>query len=109
MGTSSMKSARPESPTQVPADEEVKPPPFDVPIDIRSVALTGLFVLAVLYTLHFAQEFVLPVVLAWVLSSLLAPIVRFFKRLRIPEALSALIIVAALVGGVSYGAYRLSG
>ena len=109
MATSSMKSARQESTTRVADGEEVKPPPFDVPIDIRSVALTGLFVLAVLYTLHFAQEFVLPVVLAWVLSSLLAPIVRFFKRLRIPEALSALIIVAALVGGVSYGAYRLSG
>ena len=32
--------------------------------DARHVSLVGLFVLAVLYTLHFAQEFFLPIVLA---------------------------------------------
>ena len=77
-------------------------------LDIRSVSLTGLFVLATFYTLYFARDFVLPILLAWILSSLLAPIVRLFKRGHIPEPLSALFIILALLGTLSLGAYRLS-
>jgi predicted PurR-regulated permease PerM len=77
-------------------------------LDIRSVSLTGLFILAIFYTLYFARDFFLPILLAWILSSLLAPIVRLFKRLHIPEPLSALFIILALLGTLSLGAYRLS-
>ena len=77
-------------------------------LDIRSVSLTGLFVLAIFYTLYFARDFILPILLAWILSSLLAPIVRLFKRVRIPEPLSALFIILALLGILSYGVYSLS-
>ena len=82
--------------------------PTERALDIRSVALTGLFVLATFYTLYFARDFILPILLAWILSSLLAPIVRLFKRVRIPEALSALFIILALLGTLSLGVYRLS-
>jgi predicted PurR-regulated permease PerM len=77
-------------------------------LDIRSVSLTGLFVLATFYTLYFARDFILPILVAWILSSLLAPIVRLFKRVHIPEPLSALFIILALLGTLSLGAYRLS-
>src|ERR687890_334447 len=77
-------------------------------LDIRSVSLTGLFVLAIFYTLYFARDFILPILLAWILSSLLAPVVRLFKRVRIPEPLSALFIILALLGILSYGVYSLS-
>ena len=77
-------------------------------LDIRSVSLTGLFILASFYTLYFARDFILPILLAWILSSLLAPIVRLFKRGHIPEPLSALFIILALLGTLSLGAYRLS-
>jgi predicted PurR-regulated permease PerM len=76
-------------------------------LDIRSVSLTGFFVLAIFYTLYFARDFILPILLAWILSSLLAPIVRFFKRVRIPEPLTALFLILALLGTISLGAYRL--
>ena len=46
------------------------------PFDVRSVALTGLFILAVFYTIYFLRAVLLPVVLAWLLSYLLRPIVR---------------------------------
>jgi predicted PurR-regulated permease PerM len=82
--------------------------PTDRALDIRSVALTGLFILATFYTLYFARDFILPILLAWILSSLLAPIVRLFKRVHIPEPLSALLIILALLGMLSLGAYRLS-
>jgi predicted PurR-regulated permease PerM len=106
-----MKSARHESPE--PRQGEGKADlqdllPTQRTLDIRSVSLTGLFVLATFYTLYFARDFILPILLAWILSSLLAPIVRLFKRVHIPEPLSALFIILALLGTLSLGAYRLS-
>src|SRR5574341_143106 len=78
------------------------------PMDIRSIALTGLFVLALLYTLYFARIFFLPIILALLLSFLLAPIVRGFKRLYIPEPLGAALVLLILVGATGYGVYQLS-
>ena len=106
-----MKPARHEAPE--PRQDEEKADlqdllPTQRALDIRSVSLTGLFVLASFYTLYFARDFILPILLAWILSSLLAPIVRLFKRVRIPEPLSALFIILALLGTLSLGAYSLS-
>jgi predicted PurR-regulated permease PerM len=106
-----MKPARHEAPD--PQQEDGKADlrdllPFQGAVDIRSLSLTGLFVLAIFYTLYFARDFILPILLAWLLSSLLAPIVRLFKRVRIPEPLSALFIILALLGTLSLGVYRLS-
>jgi predicted PurR-regulated permease PerM len=44
--------------------------------ELRSVAVSGLFVLAVFYTLHLGREFFLPIVLALFLALLLRPVVR---------------------------------
>lgn len=106
-----MKPARHEAPE--PRQDEGKADlqdllPTQRALDIRSVSLTGLFVLASFYTLYFARDFILPILLAWILSSLLAPIVRLFKRVHIPEPLSALFIILALLGTLSSGAYSLS-
>jgi predicted PurR-regulated permease PerM len=62
---------------------------------LRSFALTGLFILAVFYTLYFASEFFIPVTLAIVFNFLLSPFVRALKRLRIPEAAGAGIVMIA--------------
>ena len=53
------------------------------PFDIRSIALTGLFILALFYTIYFMRGVLLPVVLALLLSYLLRPIVRALARLHI--------------------------
>ena len=74
---------------------------FEGPLGIRSLSLTGLFVLACFYTLYFGRDFFLPVMLALVFNFLLAPVVRALKKARIPRGIgSALVIVAAfaLVG-----------
>lgn len=68
-------------------------------IGIRSVALTGLLLLALLYTLYFAKSFILPIVLALLLSFLLTPTIRFLKRvLHFPEYLGAGAVMLVLVG-----------
>jgi predicted PurR-regulated permease PerM len=106
-----MKPARHEAPETHPEQGKADLQdllPFQWPLDIRSISLTGLFVLAIFYTLYFARDFILPILLAWIFSSLLAPIVRALKRIRIPEPLSALLIILALLGTLSLGVYRLS-
>lgn len=82
---------------------------FSGPLDIRSVSLTGIFILLLLYTLYFARSFLLPIVLALLLTFLLAPIVRALGRLRIPNGLAAALVILAMLSAVVYGAQQLSG
>lgn len=79
------------------------------PFGIRSLALTGLLILASFYTLYFGRAFFLPIVLAMLLNFLLSPVVRALRKLRIPNALGAALVVFGLLGGVSWGVYELSG
>jgi len=82
--------------------------PFSGPVDIRSVALTILALLAIFYTLYLAQALFQPLILAFLLSFLLRPVVRLLKRMLIPEVLGAALTVAILLTGVGYGVYKLS-
>ena len=58
---------------------------FDGTLTVRSVASTGLFVLAIFYTLHLGRVVFLPIVIAVLFTALLAPLLRKLKRIRIPE------------------------
>jgi len=78
------------------------------PVDIKSLALTGLFVLAVFYTMYFMRAMLLPLVLALLLSYLLVPLVRGLAKLRIPPLLGAALVLLALIGTIGYGVSRLS-
>ena len=87
-------------------DEAPTPTPFPVRVDFRSVALKGLFVLAVLYTLYLARAFLIPLTVGLLLSFLFSPLVRRLRRAKIPTALSAaaiLLVLVATVGGALYG------
>lgn len=66
---------------------------------VRSIPLRGLFLLALLYTLHFAKHILIPIVVAVLLALLFLPLVRWFKRrLHLPEAWSAAVIMVGLLG-----------
>jgi predicted PurR-regulated permease PerM len=78
------------------------------PFDIRSVALTGLFILAVFYTIYFMRSILLPIVLALLLSYLLRPIVRGAAKLKIPLPVGAAISLIGLLALVGYGISALA-
>ncbi len=82
---------------------------FSGPVDIRSIALSGIFILLVFYTLYFARDFILPVVLALLLTFLLSPVVRALQRIRVPPSIGAGLVILALLSTVVYGGYSLSG
>jgi predicted PurR-regulated permease PerM len=59
--------------------------------------VVGLFLLAVLVALYVARPFLIPLVVAYLLKILLAPIVRAFGRLRLPPPAAAAVVVLALL------------
>src|SRR6476619_1718713 len=78
------------------------------PFDIRSLALTGLFILAVFYTIYFLRSVLLPVVLALLLSYLLRPIVRALARIKIPTLLGGAPLLGTLVSPNTLGISALA-
>jgi predicted PurR-regulated permease PerM len=77
------------------------------PFDVRSIALTGLFVLAIFYTMYFMRSVLLPIVLAVLLSYLFRPIVRALARVRVPPVFGAAVILVALLALIGYGVSSL--
>ena len=69
---------------------------------IRSIALTGLFVLAVFYTMYFMRSVLLPVVLALLLSYVFRPLLRAMGKWRVPPGVAAAILLVGLIGAVGY-------
>lgn len=72
------------------------------PFDVRSVALTGLFVLALFYTLYFARAVLLPVVLALLLSYLFRPVVRALAKIGIPPSAGSAVVLVGVVAAIAY-------
>jgi predicted PurR-regulated permease PerM len=76
------------------------------PKAVTSMAMVGIFVLLTLGFLQLAKAFVLPVVLAVILSFLFRPVVRTLADVGIPRAIGAALVLVLslfLIGnGVSY-------
>ena len=75
----------------------------------RSIEITVLTVLALLYTLYFAREFLVPIAFALLLNFLLSPLIRRLLRWHIKPPVSAAFVVLLLVAAVAEGAYQLAG
>jgi predicted PurR-regulated permease PerM len=76
-------------------------------VEIRSLSITGLFVLAAFYTLYFARAFFLPIIVAVLLDFLLSPLIRTLKRARVPEPLGAALVILVLLGSAGLAIYGL--
>jgi predicted PurR-regulated permease PerM len=68
----------------------------------------GLFILALFYTIHAGRVFFLPIALAILLDFLLGPAVRQMKRVGIPEAIGAALILLALLLSLATSVYYLA-
>lgn len=70
---------------------------------VWAIALTGLFVLAIIYTLYLAADIFKPIAFAILLNVLLSPLVRRFERLGIVPRISAAFIMLTLVAITALG------
>ena len=76
---------------------------------IRSLALTGIFVLMVLYTMYFAASLILPITVALLLNLILSPVCRFMVlTIRLPQTLSALIIMLSVAASMAAAVYAFA-
>ena len=75
---------------------------------LRSVAPTGLFVIAVFAVLYVGRTIFIPLAFALMLYFVFRPVVRGLKRIGTPTGVAALLVIAALTGALGYGAYRLA-
>ena len=80
----------------------------DMPVDIRSVALSIIAAGTVLAVLQLAQSVIIPFVVSALLFYALDPLIDWLQRWRVPRSLSAAVVLLLAVGGVGLGAYALS-
>lgn len=70
-------------------------------------AVLGILLLALIAFLYLAKPFVMPIMVALLLTFALKPMVKALCRLHVPEALAALIVIAAFFGLLSFGMTKL--
>ena len=101
--------------TSRPAEESAAEPVVSrvetpgLPSSMRSVAVTGMFVMAIFYTLYFTGEIAIPLAFAVLFKLLLQPGVRLLGRLRVPQPLGALAMIVLLFALLGGGGYLLAG
>jgi predicted PurR-regulated permease PerM len=82
-------------------------PTVRMPVDVHSLSLALLTVLAVIFALHWARAFFIPLMFGVMISYALSPLVNFMQKWRIPRAIGAAVLLIGIVGGVSSLAYSL--
>lgn len=76
----------------------MRAPALDRPTNVRRWATRGLLLIALIFLLRAASAIVLPMLVALILTFVLAPSVRRMRRHGVPEAVSAGMLVTTLVG-----------
>ncbi|MEI9423703.1 AI-2E family transporter [Mesorhizobium sp. Cs1299R1N1] len=71
--------------------------------------LIGIFLFMTVYALYFARAFFMPVMLAFLLTLTLTPIVRLLRKRGIPEVISATLLVLVSIFVFASAGYVLSG
>ena len=95
-------------------DPEPSPPPPPVsatstgPMGVRSLALSVIAFAVLVAFLNYAQEVLVPIVLAILVSYALWPVVNWLvKRLRLPRTLAAALVLCAATGGLGWTMYTV--
>ncbi len=84
-----------------------EPIALQMPVDVRSVALSILACSAAVVLLRYMQDVFVPIVLGGLLFYALDPVVDWLERLKVPRAIAAASVVLLLVGGTAGVAYAL--
>ena len=106
----------PPSATDEPADpplegqttEEQRRVMLHMPVDVRSMTLVVIAAIAVLAVLKWASDFFIPLMLGFMFSYALSPVVDALHRARIPRALGAAVLIVGLLGAAGWTVYSFS-
>jgi len=95
-----LKSNAPEG-TPLP-DSKAELPPVIRRAEVVAFSLVSLLVICVVAVLHAAKAFFLPIVMAFIVGTMLSPAASFLERRRIPRAVAAVLIVTAVGAGATF-------
>ena len=95
-------SSSPLRPVRADLTEPTPVASKDVRRSLVEAAIIGLFLVAVLAVLQFSRALLLPVTLAVVIGTMMAPLAARAARIRIPSPLTALLLVAAFLAALSF-------
>jgi hypothetical protein len=85
-------------------DRNIAAPPA-----LRSASLLIIALLAIVYTLYFGKELLLPITLALLFKLLLQAPMRFLtRRLRLPDPVAALVMILTVFGCIALVALTVS-
>ena len=76
-------------------------------VHANGLALAVLAALAVLYTLSWAERFLVPLLLGIVIAYTLNPVVAWLEAIRIPRVAGTVIVMASVIGALVLGTYSL--
>jgi len=85
----------------VPESRDEQPPVIRR-AEVVAFALVSLLVICVVAVLYLAKPFFLPVVMAFVVGTMLSPAASFLERRRIPRAVGAILIVTAVTATIAF-------
>src|SRR6201999_191016 len=83
-------------------DSTSEAPPIIRRAELVAFALVGLLLICVVAVLYVAKPFFLPVVMAFVIGTMLSPAASFLERYRTPRGVGAVLIVAAVGAAASF-------
>lgn len=95
------------------AAEQAKPPVDSVlpttpnKVPVINVALVVVMTLAIIYTLSWAQSFIITILLGVLLSYILNPLVIRLEHLKVPRPIGATIVILAIIAAFIYSGYAL--
>ena len=61
------------------------------------VTMVGLFIIALLWCAFVARGVIVPILLAWVIATIVLPVVRWLERYKIPRVLAVLMVTVLLI------------
>jgi predicted PurR-regulated permease PerM len=83
-------------------ESKTEQPPVIRRAEVVAFALVALLVICIIAVLYAAKAFFLPVTMAFVVGTMLAPAARFLEQHHIPRVVSAILIVAAACALVAF-------
>ncbi len=79
----------------------------EVGVNVKNTSLAILATIAFVFTLEWAQSFLIPLVLGIFISYTLNPLVTWLERIYIPRMIGTTVVMLALLFGVSQAIYSL--
>ncbi|MCA6117949.1 AI-2E family transporter [Bradyrhizobium sp. WSM 1738] len=84
------------------AESKLELPPVIRRQEVVAICLVGLLIICIITGLYLAKAFLLPITMAFIIGTMLSPAANLLEQLRIPRAIAAVLIVAAVSAAAAF-------